>query len=469
MEVEDSPKEKINISRVKMKHFFKGDGFIWFFVLILMLLSLIFIFSSSTAMVYKYRPDSPGYYFLKRAFHIFIGAVTIFIVYPISAKHYYKWSPILYLLAIILLIVVEILGVSVNGANRALWGFQPSDFAKIAMIVELARLLTKYKDIVPKISFLPFATWISMLSIRFGNYDLTSKDIKKKIADNDAVMTLWKRDSWKFLAPIFFVCVLVLPSNLSTTVIIAIMGIAVLLFGGIRLYEILKLTITAAVVGITALYSLVQMGLFERGATWLARLGNFGGYSYQAHHAKMAIAQGWLPKGPGSSLQRTTLPRAESDFMFAFIIEEYSLIGGISIILLYIWFFQRAIVIAKKHNDRFEALVAVGIAFFICFQALVHMLVNVGIGPVTGLVLPFLSNGGSAIVSMSMAIAIILNISMHQRKIERKENEVRLEREENERVENERIAREDEIKTMEDLAYQQRFEEEDDFFDNKEK
>lgn len=424
MEIEEQAQEEVReetarekLSKIKLEQVFKGDVYIWFMVLILMSLSLIFIFSSTASLIYKYHPDNPGYFVLRRFAHILVSSVVIFVVYMYDSRKYYKYADIIFWGFCGLLAATYVIGESVNGAVRSIGPVQPSDFAKIGMVIMLAKLLTKYKEIVPEVTFLPIGTWVSMLK-----RNLPPKAQRRQDRINKRTMFIWKNYSWRFLLPIFIVFALIVPANLSTSLVVAIMGIAVLLIGGIRFKEVFKLGAILGGIGYVALFILAKSGLMPRAATWVSRVNTFfsGDDSFQSHHAKVAIAQGWVPRGPGNSVQRASLPRAESDFMFAFIVEEYSIIVATIIILLYIWLFQRAIKIMRNYTNRFEALLCLGIGFFLCFQALVHCMVNVGIAPVTGLVLPFLSNGGSGLVSMSIAVAIMLNISKHQRWEEKK-------------------------------------------------
>lgn len=413
---EQETKEK-SWKRIKMEHLFKGDIYIWLMVMALMLFSVLLIFSSTASLIYKYHPDNPGYFVLRRFTHLMIGAVILFGVYLIDARRYYKHAEMIFWGCAVLLAATYVFGVNVNGAVRSIGPVQPSDFAKIGMIILLAKLLVKYKDIVPEVSFLPIKTWMSM-----AQRNLPPKAQRKQDKKNRRAIYIWANYSWRFLLPIFVMFVLIVPANLSTSLVVVTMGVAVLLMGGIRLVEVLKLGSILGFVGYIGLFITAKTGLMPRADTWISRINTFfsGDDSFQSHHAKVAIAQGWVPQGPGNSVQRASLPRAESDFMFAFIVEEYSIIVATIVILLYIWLFQRAIKIVRRHNDRFESLLCLGIAFFLCFQALVHCMVNVGIAPVTGLVLPFLSNGGSGLVSMSIAIAIMLNVSKHQSWAEKK-------------------------------------------------
>jgi cell division protein FtsW len=138
----------------------------------------------------------------------------------------------------------------------------------------------------------------------------------------------------------------------------------------------------------------------------------FSDEDYQAQQAKIAIATGgFLGKGPGNSEQRNFLPHPYSDFIFAIIIEEYGLVGGAFVLILYLLFFYRALLIVKRTEKAFAAMITVGFAFSMVFQALINMGVAVGVFPVTGQTLPLLSMGGSSIIFTSFAFGVILSVS----------------------------------------------------------
>ena len=132
----------------------------------------------------------------------------------------------------------------------------------------------------------------------------------------------------------------------------------------------------------------------------------------QAENAKIAIHEGGIfGKGPGKSTQRYSLSMAFSDFIYAFIVEEYGLVGGIFVILIYLIFLFRCITIANRCETIFPAALVLGLAFLIATQAFLHILVNVGLMPVTGHTLPLISHGGTAYMVLSGAFGILLSIS----------------------------------------------------------
>jgi cell division protein FtsW len=134
--------------------------------------------------------------------------------------------------------------------------------------------------------------------------------------------------------------------------------------------------------------------------------------SFQSDHAKIAIATGGLfGKGPGNSTQRNYLPHPYSDFVYALIIEEYGLVGGVTLLILYLVFLYRCVLIVTYSPKAFGALLAAGLSFSLTIQAFANMAVAVGLGPVTGVPLPLVSMGGTSILFTSIAFGIILSVS----------------------------------------------------------
>lgn len=415
---EDSDRSvKEELSKLKARHIFRGDILVWFMVAALIGFSLLVIYSSTISLVLK-EHSGDTFYFIKRRFRdILISLTALFVVYRFRIDLIYRLIDVLFGFWILMLVLTLFFGDDVNGAARTLGPIQSSDFAKIAMIVLLAKLLTKYKDKVPYVTFIPFRTFRNRYKIKTGQ--VKEEDIEELERANQRELYVWRKYSWRFLLPIALTFLFIFPANLSTGILVIVIGLVVLLIGGIRFIDIASLS-TVCGGGIYSLISfLAQFEVFNRVRVWKNRIDTFFSPedSFQSLQAKVTIARGWIPRGPGSSIQRANLPRSESDFMFAFIIEEYSVLGAICIMLIFIWLFSRARRIARNLDDRFEALVCVGLSFFIVFQAAIHCLVNVGLMPVTGLVLPFLSAGGSALVSMSIAIGLVLNVSMRQRKV----------------------------------------------------
>jgi cell division protein FtsW len=271
----------------------------------------------------------------------------------------------------------------INSANRWLsllgFSFQPSDLAKFAIIVYLAQVLTRKQEII--------------------------RDFKQGFLPVMAVVML--------------TCGLIAPANLSTAVLIFITALVLMYISGIKGRFILGIVL-AGVVGLILLFSIA-----ERSTTWENRLDAWkarmiGGadelrsnseHHYQAIQSNIAIATGGLTGlGAGKSLQRNYLPHPYSDFIFAIIVEEYGLLGGLLVLALYLVILVRAVAIVTV-SKTFGALLAAGLAFMITTQAIINMAVTVGLLPVTGLPLPLISMGGTSVLFTCLSFGVILSVS----------------------------------------------------------
>jgi cell division protein FtsW len=309
-------------------------------------------------------------------------------VHKIKFKYFSKLGQIGFLFSLVLLVLVLLIGVSINGASRWLQiagqQFQPSDVAKLAILVYMARQISKQRDCL----------------------------------DN------FKDFVWYVLGPLLLVCVLILPNNFSTAALVFINGLVLMFVGKIRIKFIAGI-IGAAFVAVVTIYLAAKYTSFgtkimPRSATWVSRIDSFlidkegdeQTKDYQQTQALVAIQNGGvIGVGPGKSTQRSILPYSSSDFIYAIIIEEYGLFGGVMALLFYLILLFRAIRISLRIESVFGSLLSIGLMFSLVFQALINMLVSVEIIPVTGQTLPLISMGGTSIVFSCIAIGIVLSIS----------------------------------------------------------
>jgi cell division protein FtsW len=162
---------------------------------------------------------------------------------------------------------------------------------------------------------------------------------------------------------------------------------------------------------------------FSRVDTWTSRVENFrtnkpGEDDYQIEKAKIAIASGGIyGLGPGKSVQKHFLPQSSSDFIYAIIVEEWGLIGGLGVLTMYLLLFFRFVIAAHKANTLFGKLLVVGLGFPMIFQAMINMCVAVELLPVTGQTLPLISSGGSSIWVTCIALGIIINVTKKEEEI----------------------------------------------------
>jgi len=355
----------------------EGDRTIWGVVLALSLSSVLVVYSTA------------GWHFLfSHITKLLLGLFAIYVVHKIKFKYFSKIGQIGFLFSLFLLVLVLLIGVSVNGASRWLQianlQFQPSDIAKLAILVYMARQISMQRDFL--------------------------HDFKELF--------------WHVLGPLILVCVLILPNNFSTAALVFINGLVLMFVGKIRI-KFIAAIIGFAFVGALTIYATAKFTplgtkIMPRSATWVSRIDSFfvdadgdeQTKDYQQTQALVAIQNGGMTGvGPGKSTQRNILPYSSSDFIYAIIIEEYGLFGGVLALLFYLILMFRAIRIALRVESLFGSLLATGLMFSLVFQALINMLVSVEVLPVTGQTLPLISMGGTSIVFSCIAIGIVLSVS----------------------------------------------------------
>ncbi len=367
---------------MKIRRYIKGDRIIWMVVLILLVISLLSVYSSTGSLAYQHRSGNTFFYLFRQLKFILLGVLIIFFVHLVPYRIFSRVSVFALYLSIPLLILTLIAGTNINEATRWLQipgtglTIQPSDFAKIALVMYLAKIL----------------------SVNQNNI----KDFKGVFG--------------KISLAIIGTCALILPANFSTALIVFVTAFSLMFVGRIPVRYLGLMIFT----GVFALSIFIGGALLlnkeGRISTWKNRIENYvdgEGDNYQADQAKVAIVQGGLfGKGPGNSTQRNLLPHPYSDFIYAIIIEEYgTLIGGILVIALYLWLFFRAGMIIRRSKSTYGAFLAFGLSMGLVLQAFVNMAVAVGLVPVTGQTLPLVSMGGSSIFFTSMATGMILSVS----------------------------------------------------------
>lgn len=369
-----------------------GDKVIWTVIFLLSLISIALIYSSSSSLAYK--ENTTNFTFLvKQIQFVVMGLVALYICYRIPLGWYRFLAYPALGLSILLLALTPIIGQEINGAKR--WinlgfiTFQPTEMAKISIVLYLARALEVYK------------------------------------------LETFKEFLLKIILPIGITCILILIGSVSAALFVGMISLLMLIIAGVKWNYIFKAGgIAVCALLVIILLHVAGLKLFSRLDTALSRLVRFGSSSevteeltpeekqkeadktYQADMAKVAISSvGILGKGPGKSTQRYFLPHPYSDYIYTIIIEEYGLAGGTFVLMLYLWFLFRCVILAKNCTKVFSALTVAGLGLLISVQATLHILVNVGYLPVTGHTLPLLSLGGTSLVILSCAFGIILSVS----------------------------------------------------------
>jgi cell division protein FtsW len=359
----------------------KGDRVIWAIVSVLMMLSILVVYSSTSTLAFRNHGGNTEFYLLKQVIMLILGAVIMYAAHLIHYRRYNLWSPYLLAASVPLLMLTLAVGNEVNGATR--WieipivglTFQTSDFAKIALIAYVARSITAKQEFIQDFqsAFLPI------------------------------------------IVPIVIVCFLIAPSNLSTALVIFATCMVMMFIGRVAMKYIFLLMFC----GLVAFAALIVIGnafpTKVRSHTWTERARSFiededGGD--QTKMAKMAIARGnMIGNGPGNSIQKNFLPSAFADYIYAIIIEEYGLVGGFVVMALYMLLFFRVVRLVTKSPKTFPAMLAIGLILILVVEALANMAVSVHLVPVTGQPLPLLSLGGTSLLFTCVAFGMILSVS----------------------------------------------------------
>jgi cell division protein FtsW len=352
----------------------QGDPVIWAVVFALSLISILVVYSSIGTLAYK-RTVSPEMYLVKHTFYVGIGLAAMWLAHKVDYRYYSKISRLAMWVSVPLLIYTFTNGTTINDAARWITlpiintSFQPSDFASLALIINLASMLSKKQQNIDDIkdSLIPILIWSGVI------------------------------------------CGLIALSNLSTAVLLFATCMLLMFIGRVPVKYLAMLVLVGLLAGAVA----IKFG--SRGETAWKRIMSFVNGTelpFQAKHGRMAVATGGVfGKGPGNSDQRNVLPHPYSDFIYAIVIEEYGMIGGVLVLSLYLVLLHRGMKAAYNSERAFGGLLSAGLSFDLVCQAMVNMGVVVGLGPVTGQPLPLISMGGTAMLFTGISVGIILSVS----------------------------------------------------------
>ena len=365
----------------------KGDKVLWGILALLAVFSFLPIFSSSTNLVYVVGKGTPWGYFFKHFIILTIGFLLMFSIHKIPFKYFKGISILMLPIVILLLIYTSSQGTIISGANASRWvkipivgiSFQTSALASIVLMVYSARYLSNIKTKKPNLK--------------------------------NSILQFW--------LPVFVIVLLILPSNLSTAILLFSM---VLMLAFLASYP-LKHLISIIILGFASLFIFISLAktfpeIFpNRIDTWLNRIENYktgesADGNYQLSRAKTAIVSGkLLGLGAGKSRMKKFLPQRSSDFIYAIIVEEFGLIGGVALILLYLLLLFRIILISYRTKSSFGKLTVIGLGIPVITQAFLNIGVALQLLPVTGQNLPMISSGGTSAWVTCIAMGIILSVS----------------------------------------------------------
>lgn len=357
-----------------MKHHLKGDSVIWSIVLILAIISILVVYSATSSLAYRQMQGDTEYYLIKHSLLVVISLLAMWVAHKIDYRYYAGLSKLALWIAVPLLLLTWKYGLRINEASRWITiplinqTFQSSHVGQLALIVALAHMLAKGQAHIEdwKTSVLPMLIWCGVVG---GLIALT---------------------------------------NLSGAILLFLTCILLMYIGRVPIKYLLTMTIVGIGLGAIAMHS------GQRGETGWSRVKAFiqEDLSFQTEQAYIAIATGGLyGKGPGQSDQRSFLPHSYSDFIYAIILEEYGLLGGAIVILLYLALLYRGMINVSKSHCAFGGLLSAGLSFALVLQAMVHIGVAVGLGPVTGIPLPFISMGGTSLIFTGISLGIMLSVS----------------------------------------------------------
>ena len=365
-----------------------GDKTIWAMVALLAIFSFLPVYSASSNLAYLGSEDGNTFvYLLKHFFHLAFGLLIMFAVHKIPYRYYRGLSILLIPVVVLLLIFTLAQGVSVQGSYASRWiqlpivnmSFQTSEFAGLILMIYVARYIAKKRE--------------------------------NPITFKASLLHLW--------LPVFLIVGLILPANLSTALILFSMVVLLLIIGGYSMrYLSIILVSGILMLSIFGLTAKAFPGLFpNRVDTWISRIESFTDSrsekeQYQVEKAKIAIATGGITgNGIGKSVQRNFLPQSSSDFIYAIIVEEMGLIGGIGVLLVYLILMFRIAIIVTNANSMFAKLLVIAVGVPVVFQAFINIGVAVNLFPVTGQTLPLISSGGTSIWMTCVAFGIVQSVA----------------------------------------------------------
>ncbi|MEM8965163.1 MAG: FtsW/RodA/SpoVE family cell cycle protein [Bacteroidota bacterium] len=355
------------------KRYLEGDAIIWLVVLSLSAIGVLVVYSTSSSLAYRERGGDTEYYLFKHVILLVLSLGAMWFVHKINYQYFARLSTFLLLLSIPLLLYTWKFGATINEASRWITlpvinqTFQPSDLAKLALITHLAGMLSRRQQVVHDFTrtVLPVMLWCGTICGIIAMTDISSA------------------------AMLFFTCLLLM------------------YIGRVPIKHLAMLVIAGGLLG----YAAMSWG--QRGETAMSRIDSFMSeeqVTFQNQQAYIAIATGGVSgKGIGKSEQRNILPLSYADFIYAIIIEEYGVIGGVGVVLLFLVLLYRGMRAVSRSERAFGGLLSAGLSFAIAIQAMINMAVAVGLLPVTGLPLPLVSMGGTSLLFTSIAIGIILS------------------------------------------------------------
>lgn len=387
----------------------RRDRQIWGIYILLVVVSLIELYSASSREVVAGNIFGP---IVRHAILIFVGFVLMILLQRTHYKRFYNWAYVIVGLCVASAIYTMFFGQVINGARRSfsvlgLFSVQPSELLKFAAALLIARVLCNYRFIYRR------------------GHEEEDRRYNRKLVLGVA-------------ATVLFFGVLLVSQGLTNTILLMAISLAMMLIGGVRwrefgailgIYAVLGLGYGAFKVAtsgdhadVNTEQAVAKGQTVDRTGTRMQRISDYfrddkyndtiTSENRQEQYSYIAQANGGVfGVFPGNSRETARLPLAFSDYIYAIVIEDTGLIGGIVVMALYLWLLARAGRIAMKCKKAFPALLVIGMAVFIVCQALMHMGIVTGFLPVSGQPLPLISKGGSSVIVTSIALGVMLSVS----------------------------------------------------------
>ena len=384
--------------------FIAGDRVLWIIIAALTVISVLVVYSSTAKMAYDAHTARSTAHFLRQQLVILVISLPLLITASkINCRIYTHLAGDGYAACILLTLSVYFIGATTNGAARWIplgpFQFQPSEALKVATVLLLARQLAGRQSRIDRLRIIP-----SLNPFRWR------RPAQRKI---------WREGTWPILFPVLLSCVVIFPAHTSSAVLVFFASWVMMLIGRVRMGELLKLLGLAAAAALLA--GLLNLGRSEtaggRVSTWIdlwtsPQTEKPVEELTDTERSMIAIHNGGiLGEGAGQSVVRVEMIHPESDYAYAFFVEEYGLVLAVVLLMLYLWIFFRAIEIFRRCGTAFPGLLVLGLALLITCQALLHIMVTVNLIPETGQTLPLISRGGSSTIFTAIALGMILSVS----------------------------------------------------------
>ncbi len=390
--------------RAILRSVFTGDRVLWIIILALAVISILVVYSSTAKMAYDTRTVRSTSHFLSQQLAILLLCFpVILVVHKINCRVYNRLALPAYVISLSLTLAVYFIGATTNGAARWIpifgFQFQPSEALKVATILLLARQLASRQSRIDRIRLVP-----SLNPFKWRT---------------PAQRKIWREGTIPILLPVGLSCVVIFPAHTSSALLVFLTSLVMMLIGRVQMRELLKL------LGL-ALCALLLAGLLNLGrsetasgrlSTWIdlwtsSQVEKPIDELTDTERSMIAIHNGGLlGEGAGQSAMRVEMIHPESDYAYAFFVEEYGILLAAVLLILYLWIFFRAREIFVRCGTAFPGLLVLGLAMMITCQALLHVMVTVNLMPETGQTLPLISRGGSSVLFTTIALGMILSVS----------------------------------------------------------